>query len=117
MIEKLSDVRFLVSQIVLEEEDDDQIARQGSNEQYRNSGQKSGDGTVPNDHAYDSRMQSNSFRLILASCLSICVKYIKIYDDMNYWKDIITQSEKKLKNQRKNLLRSQDMRSETQASD
>ena len=96
MIEKLSDVRFLVSQIVLEEEDDEQIVRQGSNEQYRNSGQKSGDGG--NDQGYDQRLQSNSFRLILASCLSICVKYIKIYDDMNYWKDIITQKEKKLKN-------------------
>lgn len=42
-----------------------------------------------------------SFMKILIACRGLCVHYLKIFDDVNYWKNVVNQIEKGLKTERK----------------
>lgn len=88
MIDQLSEVRFLVSQVVMEEEVDDEVQQTGTT-QFRNSHRNSQRNTEENE-----MYVNQNFMRILSSCRDICLQYLKTFDDMDYWKNIVKKSNK-----------------------
>lgn len=101
IIEKLSEVRHLVSQIVLEE-DDDEIRQSASFEAMnRTSSGKEKRISEGQPECQHPMYIDKSFMKILIACRGLCVHYLKIFDDVNYWKNVVNQIEKGLKTERK----------------
>ena len=81
IIAKLGEVRYLVSQIVVEEEDDEE--RKSSLIEGNRESDKS---QIDN--------KAGPFLRILLDCRNICLEYLKIFNDVKYWTNLIRTIER-----------------------